>query len=185
VVAEPVITEDTREQDEPVAETANTIIKTGSAANALEDIPLQTAAPPSLTAPPKEEPATMTETTAPEPPKESLPVAPAVEFKDTLTVDELYDIFEADRAAATEEYRNKIIKLSGIFYRMMSNDQLEIAYAILTSRRHYGEQQVSCTFDKKHEADLNQLAVDSSVTIQGVFGGYGARILLRDCTIVR
>lgn len=153
---------DTEEVKKEVAP-AEKEIKTGAAANSHENVIPLPAAPI---------------------PKELAATSPAVQFKDTLTVDEIYTIFDADRANAMDAYKDKSIKLSGVYYRLISSEQLEITYAILTSRQHYGELQVSCTFDKKYENELQQLTVGSYVTIDGKFSGYGARILIRDCILV-
>jgi pyruvate/2-oxoglutarate dehydrogenase complex dihydrolipoamide acyltransferase (E2) component len=102
-----------------------------------------------------------------------------------LSVEELYSTLEADRAAAEAKYQNRILKVTGLVYRTVINDNLDVAILIIASAKNYSEWQVSCTFDRKREQNLNRLTEGETVTVQGKYDGYGATVLMRDCAIVR
>ncbi len=119
--------------------------------------------------------------TKPEPVAEVKP-EPAVE---ELSVEELYATLKADRAAAEAKYQDKVLKVTGSDYRTVINDNLDVAILIIASAKNYSEWQVSCTFDRKREQNLNRLTEGETVTVQGKYSGYGATVLMRDCAIVR
>ena len=149
---------------------------------------------------PEPEPEPVAET-KPEPEPEPEPVAearpepepepePVAETKpeptaDELSVEELYSTLEADRAAAEAKYQNRVLKVTGVVYRTVINDNLDVAILIIASAKNYSEWQVSCTFDRKQEQKLNRLTEGETVTVQGKYDGYGATVLMRDCAIVR
>jgi hypothetical protein len=117
----------------------------------------------------------------PEPVAETETQSTAVE----LSVEELYSTLEADRAAAEAKYQNRVLKVTGLVYRTVINDNLDVAILIIASAKNYSEWQVSCTFDRKREQNLNRLTEGETVTVQGRYDGYGATVLMRDCAIVR
>ena len=99
-------------------------------------------------------------------------------------VDELYSTLEADRVAAEAKYKNKVLKVTGLVYRTVINANLDVDYVILTSTKKYGDQRVSCAFDKKHEGELRHLEEAQSVTVQGNYSGFEANILMEECSVV-
>jgi len=103
--------------------------------------------------------------------------------KGELTVDELYSTLEADRVAAEAKYNNRILKVTGLVNRTVINDNLNTSYVILISTKN-PEWQVSCTFDKKHDLELNRLTAGETVTVEGKYDGYGATVLIIDCVLV-
>lgn len=141
--------------------------------------------PPPL---PAEEPVTETATGERDEPRPAIEAAPEPETESDepgLNVDKLYAEFEADRASAEAKYKDQLIIASGLVYRTVINDNLEIAYLILSSASRFGDKQLSCTFEVEQAGELKNLTEGEPVTVQGKFGGYGANILLRDCELVR
>ena len=120
----------------------------------------------------------------PGPEPEPKPEAEAEPGTVELSVEELYSIVDAGSAAAEAKYKGGIIKVTGLVYRTMVSDNLDIDYVILTSTKEYGERRVSCGFDKKHEQELNRLTAEETVTVQGKYAGYRGTILIRDCVLV-
>ena len=102
-----------------------------------------------------------------------------------LDVDELYSTLEADKAATEAKYKNRILKVTGLVYRTVTSDNLDVHYVILTSAKKYEEWQVSCTFHKKHQQELRRLTERETVTVEGKYGGYRAIVLMTDCALVR
>ena len=125
----------------------------------------------------------------PEPTPEPEPVAePESELEPGLIeagIEGLYSAFTADREAAEARYRNKMLRVTGLLYRTVINENLDVAYIILTSAKKYGEWKVSCTFDKTHEGELRQLTAEQMVTVQGSYDGYRVNVQMRDCILVR
>jgi hypothetical protein len=102
-----------------------------------------------------------------------------------LSVEELYASLGGGITATDARYRNKSLKVTGLVYRKIINENLDVAYVIMTSTKNYGEWQVTCTFDKEYENEIRRLMERDAVTVQGKYDGYGATFLLRDCTLVR
>ena len=121
----------------------------------------------------------------PEPGPEPVAEAKPESAIEELSVEELYSTLKADRAAAEAKYQNRILKVTGSVYRTVINDNLDVAILIIASAKNYSEWQVSCTFDRKREQNLNRLTEGETVTVQGKYSGYGATVLMRDCAIVR
>ncbi len=128
-------------------------------------------------------------TTEPEPeqtPEDQLEAVP--EPKPTAAgpdVDELFSTLEADKVAAEAQYKDKILKVTGLVYRTVINENMDVDYVILTSAKKYGEWKVTCTFDKKHGQELNRLVEQDTVTVQGKYGGFRANILMHDCVLIK
>jgi hypothetical protein len=116
------------------------------------------------------------------------PPAPAVEAEPAegapLSVDYLFSRLQADRAGTEAKYKDQGIKITGLVYRTVINENLTVAYVILTSAKRLDERQVTCTFDRKHEAQIRSLNQGDSATVQGVFDSYTATVLMRDCEII-
>ena len=121
----------------------------------------------------------------PEPGPEPVAEAKPESAIEELSVEELYSTLKAYRAAAEAKYQNRILKVTGSVYRTVINDNLDVAILIIASAKNYSEWQVSCTFDRKREQNLNRLTEGETVTVQGKYSGYGATVLMRDCAIVR
>jgi hypothetical protein len=137
---------------------------------------------------PAAEPVTETAAGERDEPRPAIEAAPEPETESDepgLNVDKLYAEFEADRASAEAKYKDQIIIASGLVYRTVINDNLEIAYLILSSASRFGDKQLSCTFEVGQAGELKNLTEGEPVKVQGKFGGYGANILLRDCELVR
>jgi len=100
-------------------------------------------------------------------------------------IEGLYAAFAKDRDGTEARYRNKMLKITGLLYRTVINENLDVAYIILTSAKKYGEWKVSCTFGKDHEKELRQLAPEQMVTVQGNYDGYRVNVQMRDCVLVR
>jgi hypothetical protein len=121
----------------------------------------------------------------PEPELESEPVAEAEpEPGAPLSVDFLYSRLQADREATDAKYMNQVLKVTGLVYRTIINENLTVAYVILAGTKRYGEQQVTCAFDTKHTNEIRQLNGRDPVTVQGTYDGYAATVLMRDCELV-
>jgi len=99
-------------------------------------------------------------------------------------VEQLYPAFAANAAATDAKYKNKMLRVTGLLYRTVINENLDVAYIILTSAKKYGEWKVSCTFDKEHESKLRQLTTENMVTVQGKYDGFGANVQIKDCVLV-
>lgn len=99
-------------------------------------------------------------------------------------IEGLYSVFTADREAADARYKNKMIKVTGLLYRTVINENLDVAYIILTSAKKYGEWKVSCTFSKEREGELRRLTTQQMVTVQGKYDGYRVNVQMRDCVLV-
>ena len=117
---------------------------------------------------------------------------PVVEPETELTsglievgIEGLYSAFTADRDASDARYKNRMLRVTGLLYRTVINENLDVAYIILTSAKKYGEWKVSCTFNKEHEKELRQLTTQQMVTVQGNYDGYRVNIQMRDCVLVR
>ena len=78
-----------------------------------------------------------------------------------------------------------MLKITGLLYRTVINENLDVAYIILTSAKKYGEWKVSCTFGKDREKELRQLIPEQMVTVQGNYDGYRVNVQMRDCVLVR
>lgn len=100
-------------------------------------------------------------------------------------IEGLYSAFTADRDASDARYKNRMLRVTGLLYRTVINENLDVAYIILTSAKKYGEWKVSCTFNKEHEKELRQLTTQQMVTVQGNYDGYRVNIQMRDCVLVR
>jgi hypothetical protein len=125
----------------------------------------------------------------PEPTPEPEPVAESgSELEPGLIevgIEGLYSAFTADREATDARYRNKMLRVTGLLYRTVINENLDVAYIILTSAKKYGEWKVSCTFNKDHEGELRQLTAEQMVTVQGNYDGYRVNVQMRDCILLR
>ena len=125
----------------------------------------------------------------PEPTPEPEPVAePESEPEPGLIevgIEGLYSAFMADREATDARYQNKMLRVTGLLYRTVINENLDVAYIILTSAKKYGEWKVSCTFNKDHEGELRQLTAEQMVTVQGNYDGYRVNVQMRDCILIR
>ncbi len=115
----------------------------------------------------------------PEPEPEPMPTEVGV------NVEELCSAFEANQVAADARYKNRILRVTGLVYRTVISDNLDVDYIILTSAKRYGEWKVSSTFDKGHESELGQLERGQTVTVQGKYEGYKVNVLMRDCVLIR
>jgi hypothetical protein len=102
-----------------------------------------------------------------------------------VSIEGLYTAFAANKEAADARYKDKMLKVTGLLYRTVINENLDVAYIILTSVKKYGDWKVSCTFSKKHEGELRRLEEEKMVTVQGNYDGYRANVQMRDCGIVR
>ena len=130
---------------------------------------------------------------APEPEPEAevgqVPVPVPVPAPETalieLSVEELYASLGGGITATDARYGNRSLTVTGLVYRKIINENLDVAYVIMTSTKNYGEWQVTCTFDKEYESEIRRLMERDAVTVQGKYDGYGATFLLRDCTLVR
>ncbi len=127
---------------------------------------------------------------APEPEVEPAPEPqPAVVVKPRanefeLDVDELYSLLKADKAAMEAKYKDRTLKVSGLVYRTILNENLTIAYVILVGPKRNEELQVTCTFDKKYEGQIRRLTQGETVTVEGKYDGYTATVLMRDCVFI-
>ncbi|MBU2607806.1 MAG: hypothetical protein KKF26_00650 [Chloroflexi bacterium] len=102
-----------------------------------------------------------------------------------VSIEGLYTAFAANKEAVDARYKGKKLKVTGLLYRMVINENLDVAYIILTSDKKYGDWKVSCTFSKEHEGELRRLEEEQMVTVQGNYDGYRANVQMRDCIIVR
>lgn len=120
---------------------------------------------------------------APEPVSEAEP-EPEPEPGAPLSVDFLYSKLQADREDTDAKYMNQVLKVTGLVYRTIINENLTVAYVILAGTKRYGEQQVTCAFDTKHTHEIRRLNGRDPVTVQGTYDGYAATVLMRDCELV-
>jgi hypothetical protein len=102
-----------------------------------------------------------------------------------LSVEDLYAALDGGVAAADARFRDKTLVLTGLVYRSIINENLDVAYVILTSTKKYGDWQVTCTFDKGHEGEIRRLRERDTITVKGKYDGYGATFLVRECTFVQ
>ena len=102
-----------------------------------------------------------------------------------VSIEGLYTAFAANKEAADARYKGKKLKVTGLLYRTVINENLDVAYIILTSDKNYGDWKVSCTFNKEHEGEMRRLEEEQMVTVQGNYDGYRANVQMRDCVIVR
>jgi len=119
---------------------------------------------------------------------EAEPAEPESELSPGLievSIEGLYSAFAADKEAADARYKGKMLKLTGLLYRTVINENLDVAYIILTSAKKFGDWKVSCTFSKEHEGELRQLGEEQMVTVQGNYDGYRANVQMRDCVLLR
>jgi len=100
-------------------------------------------------------------------------------------IEGLYSTFKADKEAADARYKNKMLRVTGLLYRVVINENLDVAYIILTSAKKYGEWKVSCTFNKEYEKELRKLTTEQMLTVQGNYDGYRVNVQMRDCILLR
>jgi hypothetical protein len=131
----------------------------------------------------------------PEPSPEPEPVAelepeptpepePVVKPEMEVTVNELLAAYTADEATADKTFGNKLLKLTGIVNRIEVKDYLDFNYINLSNTEDNRLEHVRCLFDKKHGAELEQLAMGQKVTVQGTYDGSIVNMRLRACVLV-
>ena len=101
-----------------------------------------------------------------------------------LNIEELYSAYEADEAAAHENFRNNILRVTGVVDRIVVNAINSNHFITLNNAVKNGLRDAQCMFDKNHVPELNQLATGQTVTVQGKYDGYVINIMLRDCILI-
>jgi hypothetical protein len=99
-----------------------------------------------------------------------------------ITAGELYAAYEANQVAADAQYKDKILKVTGVV-DSIGKDILDTPYITLTSGGKYEMWGVQCMFDEKYEPELAKLTKGQTVTVQGKCDGYLVNVLLRDCAL--
>ena len=115
-----------------------------------------------------------------EPVPEPEPTPAAIE----LTIEELLSAYETDGVAADARFANKILKVTGVVDRIEVKDILDVHYITLTSAEENLLRGMRCVFDKEHGAELNQLTIGQTVTVQGTYDGSIIDTRMRDCALV-
>ena len=145
----------------------------------------KTEAPPEPVAEEKPEP-------VPEPKPEPEPAPPsAVPEKLEITKDgvvttvaALNHFFQTDRAATNTQLKDQTIRITGEVEKVFVRDHLDIRYIVLTSEPKSGPWSVRCSFEKEAVSELNRLSTGQSVTVQGIYDGYGKNIIIKECSVI-
>jgi hypothetical protein len=101
-----------------------------------------------------------------------------------LTVDDMLAAYAADDVAADERFMNKVLRLTGVVSSIDVKDVLDINSIRLTGSNGDQWQSVQCMFDKKHSAELTQLEIGQTVTVQGRYNGSLIAMRMVDCALV-
>jgi hypothetical protein len=123
----------------------------------------------------------LTACTAPSTPSET-PATPPPPAAIEITAEELYAAYEANQVAADAQYKDKILKVTGVI-NSIGKDILDTPYVVITGGGEYEVWGVQCMFGKKDESELAQLTKGQIVTIQGKCSGYLINVLLDDCSL--
>jgi hypothetical protein len=148
---------------------------------------------------PASEPVTETKTEAPPVPQPASEPAPETEPAPPPTVPEKLEItkngvvttvavlnhfFQTDRADTNTKLKDQIIRITGEVEKVFVRDHLDIRYIVLTGGPKAGPWSVRCSFEKEAVPELNRLSTGQSVTVQGIYDGYGKNIIIKDCSII-
>jgi hypothetical protein len=101
-----------------------------------------------------------------------------------LTVDELLATYAADDAAADERFVNRVIRLTGVVSSIDVKNVLDINSIRLTGSNGDQLQSVQCMFDKKYSAELAQLEIGQTATVQGRYNGSLIAMRMVGCALV-
>ena len=72
----------------------------------------------------------------------------------------------------------------GVVDRIEIKEVLDHYYITLTTAEKSLLQTIRCTFDKKHEPELNQLTIGQTVMVQGLYDGSMIDVRMKDCILV-
>ena len=100
-----------------------------------------------------------------------------------MTVSELGSAYAADSIAADGKFLNKVLKVTGIVNKVVSNRLNEHYYAILGSTEEGAVVDVQCTFNRHSADELKQLTGGQTATIQGRYEGFVTSMVLIDCVL--
>ena len=96
----------------------------------------------------------------------------------------LNQYYQTDRAETHAKLKDQIIRVTGEVEKVFVRDHLDIRYIVLTSSQKTGPWSVRCSFGKENVSELNRLNTGETVTVRGIYDGYGKNIIIKDCTIV-
>ncbi|MFC1872412.1 hypothetical protein ACFLYV_01630 [Chloroflexota bacterium] len=102
----------------------------------------------------------------------------------SVTVSGLGAAFVADRAAASENLKGKVISVTGSVDKVVVKEHLDIRYVLLSGDDISIPWNVRCTFGSGDGDVIGRLDKGQSVTIQGAYKGLERNILLRECAII-
>jgi ribosomal protein L37E len=100
------------------------------------------------------------------------------------TVAALNHFFQTDRAGTNTKLKDQTIRVTGEVEKVFVRDHLDIRYIVLTSEPKAGPWSVRCSFEKEAVPELNRLSTGQSVTVQGIYDGYGKNIIIKECSII-
>jgi len=128
--------------------------------------------------------------TEPEPEPESEPDPNAIE----MTMEELNSVYTANHISADMQFKDKLLRVTGAVDRILTKEDPDMRYIILTGAKEDAIWNVRCGFDKKHSGKLNTLKTGQQLSVQGTYTGYSAdiktndsyklNIILQDCRLV-
>ena len=100
-----------------------------------------------------------------------------------VTVNELASAYATDGTAADGKFLNRVLKVTGIVNKIVSNRLNEHYWAILGSTEEGTLVDVQCTFNRHNADELEQLTAGQTVTIQGRYEGFVTSMVLIDCVL--
>jgi hypothetical protein len=101
-----------------------------------------------------------------------------------VSVDELSSAYQADKMAAHEKLKEKIIRITGLVDKVFVRDHLDIRYIVLTGTNKAAVWNVRCSFGKESLSGLSRLTNGQEVVVRGKYDGYSKNIIMKDCVLV-
>jgi hypothetical protein len=104
----------------------------------------------------------------------------------TLTTEEIWGKYNADRKMADSLYNDKVIEVSGNLSRIDKNDSLVSVIFVMAADSMFGDKTIACQMYKKHNEEASTLKADTKVKIKGVCIGFDdTDIKFNKCSIVK
>jgi hypothetical protein len=129
---------------------------------------------------PEPEPAVKPDPTPVPAPAPALPV----KREGSISVDELNDMYKADKQAAHNANKGKTLTVTGVLDKIFVREHLEIRYIVLGGTGNSNTWSVRASFKKENASGLTRLPEKQPVTVRGTYDGYGRNILLKDCVLL-
>ena len=110
--------------------------------------------------------------------EKNISAAPAL----TINAKELIDAYKANEVAADQQYKGKIVQVTGVSDRI--GKVLGSSYVTVGTGAQFEIPQIQCSVDEKEEARLASLKQNTKITVKGKVTGLSLNISLDDCVVV-